>query len=247
MITALLVPAGMGYAGAAGLPAVNHPSSVLAAVVIAAAMTFVEVRQLVRLVTVRPGELVVSLVALAGVAVVGVIPGIGIAVGVSLMAFIRRAWSPHTAELVRVDGLKGYHDVRRHPKGRRIPGLALLRLDAPLFFANADTFKREVLRLARDPDRRVRWIVVTAEPVTDVDVTAAHALSEVLDELDKLGIVLAFAEMKGGVRERLDAAGLGERIGAEHFYRTIGQAVKASVTATGSAWTDWEDLDPGQS
>ena len=166
-----------------------------------------------------------------------VIPGIGIAVGVSLMAFIRRAWSPHTAELVRVDGLKGYHDVRRHPEGRRIPGLALLRFDAPLFFANADTFKREVLRLARDPDRRVRWIVVTAEPVTDVDVTAAHALSEVLDELDELGIVLAFAEMKGGVRERLDAAGLGERIGVEHFYRTIGQAVKASVTATGSAWT----------
>ena len=145
----------------------------------------------------------------------------------------------HTAELVRVDGMKGYHDVRRHPEGRRIPGLALLRFDAPLFFANAEAFKREVLALADRPG--VRWIVITAEPVTDVDVTGAEAISSVLDELDKRRVVLAFAELKGPVRDRLARSGLVERIGRERFYRTVGEAVKASIDATGSVWTDWED------
>jgi MFS superfamily sulfate permease-like transporter len=245
-----------GVVGAAAIIAVliwapglfrNLPSSVLAAIVIAAAMSLVEVRGLVRLARVRRAEFIVSCVALAGVAVLGVIAGIGISVGLSLLAFIRRAWAPHTAELVRVDGLKGYHDVNRHPEGRRVPELALLRFDAPLFFANADAFKREVLRLARDPERRIRWIVVAAEPITDVDVTAAQALGEVLDDLDEDGIVLAFAEMKGPVRERLAATGLVDRIGAERFYPTIGEAVRTSVTSTGTSWTDWEDRAPGQS
>ena len=217
----------------------NLPTAVLGAIVIAAAISFVEIRGVARLARVSPREFVVSLVAFAGVAVFGVIVGIGIAVAVALLAFIHRAWAPHTAELVRVDGMKGYHDVRRHPEGRRIPGLALLRFDAPLFFANAEAFKREVLTLADRPG--VRWIVITAEPVTDVDVTGVEAVSSVLDELDKRQIVLAFAELKGPVRDRLARSGLVDRIGRDRFYRTVGEAVKASVEATGSVWTDWED------
>jgi high affinity sulfate transporter 1 len=217
----------------------NLPTAVLGAIVIAAALSFVEIRGVARLARVSPRELAVSLVAFGGVAVFGVIVGIGIAVGVALLAFIRRAWAPHTAELVRVDGLKGYHDVGRHPEGRRIPGLALFRFDAPLFFANAEAFKREVLALADRPG--VRWIVVTAEPMTDVDVTGVEALSSVLDALARREIVLAFAEMKGPVRDRLARSGLVERIGRDRFYRTVGEAVKASVQATGSAWMDWED------
>jgi MFS superfamily sulfate permease-like transporter len=219
----------------------NLPSAVLAAIVISAAVSLVEIRDVRRLARLRPAEFVVSMVAFAGVAVVGVIPGIGIAVAVSLLAFVRRAWAPHTAELVRVDGLKGYHDIARHPEGRRIPGLALFRFDAPLFFANAEAFKRAVLDVANEPGRDVRWIVVTAEPVTDIDVTAAHALRDLLDALDQQGVVLAFAELKGRVRDRLVPTGLLERIGSERFYPTIGQAVRAAVTSTGAAWTDWED------
>jgi high affinity sulfate transporter 1 len=215
------------------------PTAALGAVVIVAAMRLVEIRGVARLARVSPAELVVSLVAFAGVAVFGVIVGIGIAVGVSLLAFIRRAWAPHTAELVRVDGLKGYHDVARHPEGRRVPGLALFRFDAPLFFANADSFKREVVTLSERPG--VRWIVVTAEPVTDVDATGAEVLASVLEVLNRRGIVLAFAEMKGPVRDRLARSGLVDRIGRDRFYRTVGEAVKASVAATGSPWTDWED------
>lgn len=129
------------------------PSAALAAVVIAASLRLVEVRGVVRLTRLRRSEFVLSMVALLGLALLGVIPGIGLAVGLALLTFIRRAWRPHTAELVRVTGLKGYHDAGRHPEGRRIPGLVLYRFDAPLLFANADFFKAEVLDLVagREP------------------------------------------------------------------------------------------------
>jgi high affinity sulfate transporter 1 len=219
----------------------NLPSSVLAAVVIAAALGLIEVRGVAHLARTRPSEMVVSLVATASIAVVGVIAGIGIAIGVSLVAFIRRAWAPHSAELVRVDGLKGYHDHQRHPEGHRVPGLALFRFDAPLFFANAEAFKRRVLAAVVDAGRAVDCVVITAEPMTDIDATGASALGELLDELERRRITLAFAELKGRVRERLDRFGLVDRIGPAHFYRTVGEAVRAYVSARGVEWTDWED------
>ena len=174
----------------------------------------------------------------------GVIAGIGIAVAVSLLAFVRRAWAPHIAELVRVDDMKGYHDVVRHPEGRRIPGIVLVRFDAPLFFANAEAFQRTILTLT-DRRKGVRWIVVTAEPITDIDTTGAQALSDVLDLLEERGIVLAFAELKGHVRDRLALTGIVDRIGTERFYPTIGEAVRAAVNATGADWTDWEERAGG--
>ena len=215
------------------------PTAVLNAIVITAAIGIVEVRGVARLARVRPGEFAVSLVALAGVAVLGVIPGIGIAVGVSLLAFIRRAWSPHTAELVRVDGLKGYHDIERHPEGTSCPGVGAVPLRRPAVLRQ----RRHVPALVDDlsADAEVRWIVVAAEPITDIDVTGAAALGEVVDLLTERGVVLAFAELKGPVRDRLDRFGLVERVGRDHFYRTVGEAVRAYVTATGVPWTDWED------
>lgn len=218
------------------------PSSVLAAIVLVAASRLVEVRGVVRLLRLRPGEFVLSMACFLGVVVIGVIPGIGIAVALAVADFVRRAWRPHTAELVRVDGLKGYHDAGRHPEGHHIPGLVLYRFDAPLFFANAEWFRTEVRALVEQPaDGPVRWVVVTAEPITDVDTTAAGALADLHHDLAAHGIVLAFAELKGHVRERLERYGLVEVLGAEHFYRTIGEAVKAYVRETGSAWVDWED------
>jgi MFS superfamily sulfate permease-like transporter len=218
----------------------NLPSSVLAGVVIAAAVSLIEVRGVVHLARTRPSEMFVSLIATASVAVLGVIAGIGIAIAVSLLAFIRRAWAPHSAELVRVEGLKGYHDQHRHPEGHQVPGLALFRFDAPLF-ANADTFKRRVLAMVDGGGRAVDWVVVTAEPMTDIDATGAGALGELLDELERRRITLAFAELKGRVRERLDRFGLVDRIGPAHFYRTVGEAVRAYVSAKRVEWTDWED------
>src|SRR6185312_1955296 len=115
-----------------------------------------------------------AMAAFVGVAVLGVLWGVGIAIALSLLNFIRRAWRPHDAVLGRVDNLKGYHDTERYPEARHIPGLVLYRFDAPLFFANADAFMRRVRALARADG--TTWIVVAAEPITDVDTTAGEML-----------------------------------------------------------------------
>jgi MFS superfamily sulfate permease-like transporter len=207
------------------------PSATLAAVVISAAFRLVEIDGVRRLGRTRPGELVVCLVTTAGVAVLGAVWGIGLALALAVLSFLWNGWRPHSAELVDVDGLAGYHDFERHPEGRRIPGLVLFRFDAPLFFANADLFRRRVLELLEDGPP-TRWIVVTAEPITDVDSTAAVMLSQLHRELTEKGVSLRFAELKGTVRDRLDRYGLVTQIGAENFYRTIDQAVDAFGNAT---------------
>jgi high affinity sulfate transporter 1 len=219
----------------------NLPQPVLAAVVITAALRLIEIRAVLRLARVARSEMVLSIIAFLGVVLFGVLAGIGIAVAVSLLNFLRLAWRPHDAVLVRVDGLKGYHDAERHPEGRRVPGLLLYRFDAPLFFANGETFREEVMRLVHRSHPRPRWVVITAEPITSIDSTAAEAVRELLDDLRQRGIVLAFAELKGHVRERLDRYGLVQAIGPDRFYRTIGEAVKAYVATENVAWTDWED------
>jgi high affinity sulfate transporter 1 len=216
------------------------PEAALAAVVVAAVLRLVDIGTLRHLARVRRSDLVLSVVAFLGVAVLGAIPGIGVAVGLSLLDVMRRAWRPHSARLVRVDGLKGYHDSERHPEGRAIPGLLLFRFDAPLFFANGAHFVQDVLDAVEDA-QDVAWVVVTAEPITDVDTTAAEELTLLLDELDRAGVVFAFAELKGQVRDSLGRYGLVDRIGPDRFYRTIGEAVRAYVDATGTDWTDWED------
>ena len=150
-------------------------------------------------------------------------------------AFIQRAWRPYDAVLGRVDGQKGYHDVSRHPEARRIPGLVLFRWDAPLFFANAEIFQDHVKRAIRESPTPVRWVVVAAEPITDVDTTAADRVKELLDDLAGAGIRLCFAEMKGPVKDQLKRYGLFAEIGPDHFFPTIGAAVAA--TSRRPAWS----------
>ena len=161
-----------------------------------------------------------------------------VAIGVSLLEFMRRAWRPHSAVLVRVDGLKGYHEAERHPEGRAVPGLVLYRFDAPLFFANAGFFVADLLAQLQ-PD--TRQVTVTAEPITDIDATAAETIGTLLDELARRQVVLTFAELKGHVRDQLDAYGLVERVGRSRFSRTVGEAVKDYVHTHEVAWQDWED------
>ena len=116
------------------------PDASLAAIVIAAAISLIDLPALARLYRVRRSEFALAVVAWSAVAVLGPISGVVVAVALSMLNFLRLAWKPHTAELVRVDGLKGYHDRARHPEGKVIPGLLLYRFDAPLFFANARFF-----------------------------------------------------------------------------------------------------------
>jgi high affinity sulfate transporter 1 len=219
----------------------NLPEATLAAVVIAAAVRIFAVPQVVRLFGVRRSEFLLSVAAFAMVAVLGAIVGVAAAVGLSLLDFMRKAWLPHTTELVRVDGLKGYHDADRHPEGRRVPGLLLYRFDAPLFFANSRFFADDLLARVRRADPPVRTVVITAEPITDIDLTAAEAMQELLAMLEARGVDLRFAEMKGHVRDRLLRYGFDGVDPQAHFARTTGEAVKAYVRDTGTDWVDWED------
>ena len=215
------------------------PVSTLAAVIIVAVLGLIDVPAARRLWMWRRSEFRLAMVALAGVALLGVLWGVGIAIALSLASFVGRAWRPHDAVLGRVDGLKGYHDVERHRDARRIPGLVLYRFDAPLFFANADAFRERVRALARSGD--AKWIVVAAEPITDIDATAGDMLRTLDEELAAEGAVLAFAELKDPVRDRLRHYGLEAMIGAERFYPTIGVAVAAYVAESGVEWLDWEE------
>lgn len=220
------------------------PSATLAAVVIVAATSLVDLPALVRLARMSRTETVLSLSAFLGVALVGVLQGIVIAVALSFVAFVNQAWRPYRTELVRVDGLKGYHDVERHPEGQRIPGLVIARFDAPLFFANGAIFDDYVRGLVDTSPGDVRWVVVAAEPITGVDTTAMDELIELDDHLARHGIALRFAEMKGPVKDRLIRLGLGERFPPDHFFPTLGTAVSAYVAESGVDWIDWDDREP---
>jgi high affinity sulfate transporter 1 len=217
------------------------PTTALAAVVISAALVLFEVTGVRRLYDMRRSEFLLSMAAFLAVAFFGVIAGIGIAIGLSLLDFIRRAWRPHDAVLGRVDGLKGYHDVTSHPNVHRIPGLILFRWDAPLFFANADLFRERVREVALEADPPARWVVVAAEPITDVDTTAADMIEELSLELEAAGIELAFAEMKTPVKEWLRRYELEAKIGRELFFSTTGAAVKRYLATHDVDWLDWED------
>jgi MFS superfamily sulfate permease-like transporter len=217
----------------------------LAAVVIVAAWTLLDVGTMVWLWRRRRSEFLLAVAALLGVAVFGALPGIGIAVALSLGDFVRRAWRPYDAVLGRVTGRKGYHDLDRHPEAVQIPGLVLYRFDAPLFFANAETFSDRLLGAIDQRDAPVRWVIVAAEPITDIDTTAADVLAELLDRLEARDVQLAFAELKGPVKDTLRSYGLLDRIGEDHLFPTIGTAVDGYVSATGAPWTDWSDEGPG--
>ena len=219
----------------------NLPDAALAAVVITAAIGLIEAAGVGKLYRVRKTEFALSMVCFLGVALLGVIEGIFLAVGLALLDFIRRAWRPYDAVLGRVDDLKGYHDVTRHPDAKRIPGLVLFRWDAPLFFANAEVFADRLRLAVASSPTPPRWVVVAAEPVTDLDTTAADVLGDLDRELAAVGVDLRFAEMKGPVKDKLKRYALYERFGDDHFFYTVGAAVSAYVEATGVEWTDWED------
>jgi high affinity sulfate transporter 1 len=214
----------------------NLPQPALAAVVITASLSLADLPGTVRLWRQRKAEFLLSLAAFLGVALLGVLPGIAIAVVLSILNVFRRSWWPYATVLGRVNGLEGYHDVHMHPEAQRLPGLVLYRFDGPLIFANAKTFRDEIRRLAK-ADPPPTWIVVAAEPVTDVDTTASDVLEDLDEELNARGISLVFAELKDPVRRKIERYGLTRTINPDHFFPTIAAAVAAFRRETGAQWT----------
>ena len=217
------------------------PTAALAAVVIAAAIGLIEITDLRRIYRIQQWEFWLSIVCFIGVAVLGVIPGIGLAIAIAIAEFLWDGWRPHSAILGRANGVKGYHDITRYPDARRIPGLVLFRWDAPLFFANAEFFKERVLDAVAESPTPVRWLVVAAEPVTSVDVTAADTIAELDEALHARGIEFCFAELKDPVKDKLKRFGLFAQVGENYFFPTIGAAVASYLEINNVDWEDWED------
>jgi high affinity sulfate transporter 1 len=222
----------------------NLPTSALAAVVIASAIGLFEFADLRRIYRIQRWEFWLSVVCTVGVAVLGAIPGIGLAIVIAVIEFLWDGWRPYSAVLGRAEGVKGYHDITRYPDARLIPGLVLFRWDAPLFFANAELFHNRVLDAVATSPTPVHWLVVTAEPVTSVDVTSADMLVELDETLHAAGIELCFAEMKDPVKDKLKRFGLFARLGDETFFPTIGKAVSSYLKTHEVEWQDWEDRSP---
>jgi high affinity sulfate transporter 1 len=217
------------------------PSAALAAVVIAAALGLFEFGDLVRIWRIQRWEFWLSIACFVGVAVLGAIPGIGLAVVIAVIEFLWDGWRPHSAILGRAEGVRGFHDITRYPGARQIPGLVLFRWDAPLFFANAELFKERVLEAAAKAASPLHWLVVAAEPVTSVDVTAADTLAELEQALEKQGVKLCFAELKDPVKDKIRRFGFLAQVGEEYFFPTIGSAVRAYLASHQVEWVDAED------
>ena len=203
------------------------PDATLAAVVIVAATALVDVSGMVRMFRMSRIEFALAVAAFVGVALVGVLEGVLVAIGLSFVAVVARAWQPYRTELVQVADRPGFHDIARHPGGRRIPGLVLVRFDAPLFFANGGIFDDYVRSVVAAAHERVDWVIVAAEPVTGIDTTAVDELIDLDTYLASKGIRLVFAEMKGPMKDRLIRFGLGDRFGPDRFHPTIEAAVDA--------------------
>jgi high affinity sulfate transporter 1 len=217
------------------------PNAALAAVVIAAAIGLFEIGDLERIYRIQRWEFWLTVLCFVGVAVLGAIPGIGLAIAVAIAEFLWDGWRPHSAVLGRAYGVKGYHDITRYPDARLIPGLVLFRWDAPLFFANAEFFRERVLDAVAKSPTPVRWLVVAAEPVTSVDVTACDTVAELDQALHARGIELCFAELKDPVKDKLKRFGLFAQLGEAYFFPTVGSAVSSYLEINHVEWEDWED------
>src|SRR5262249_16303307 len=194
----------------------HRPTAALAAVVIASAIGLIEVTDLKRIYRIQQWEFWLSIVCFIGVAVLGAIPGIGLAIAIAIAEFLWGRWGPHSARLGRGGGVNRRSDIPPATGARRVPRLVLFRWDAPLFFANAEFFKERMLNAVRKSPTPVQWLVVAAEPVTSVDITAADMVAELDRSLHTMGIELCFAELKDPVKDKLKRFGLFAQFGEEY-------------------------------
>ena len=201
------------------------PQAALAAVLIAAALSLLDLKVLVRYYRVRKSALALSVVASLGVVVLGVLQGIVIAVVLAVLLFFRRSWQPHGAVLGLVESLGGWHNVSRYPEARQIPGIVVYRWEAPLFFANSSAFRTQVRHVVAES--QPSWVVVQCEAMTDVDVSAAGMLEQLDRELNAAGIHMAFVEMRARLQDLVLRYGLFETLDRDRFYPTLSAAVAA--------------------
>ncbi|MGW9029754.1 SulP family inorganic anion transporter [Streptomyces sp. NPDC055722] len=203
------------------------PSAALGALVVYAAVRMVDVPGFRRLASFRRRELLLALGCLAGVLALDILYGVLVAVGLSVAELLTRVARPHDAIEGLVPGMAGMHDVDDYPQARTVPGLLVYRYDSPLFFANAENFRRRALAAVDEQTEPVRWFVLNTEANVEVDLTALDALDDLRRELTRRGIVFALARVKQDLLDDLQAYGLADSVGADLIFPTLPTAVEA--------------------
>jgi len=175
----------------------------------------------------RYSEFALAAATTAGVLVLDVLYGVLFAIALSLLDLLRRVARPHDGILGYAPGVAGMHDMDDYPDAKPVPGLVVYRYDSPLFFANVEDFKRRALESVDAGPEPVEWFLLNAEANVQVDITAVDALVELLEELDRRGVVFAMARVKQELRDDLEAAGFVERVGEDRVFFTLPTAVQA--------------------
>ncbi|MEU1192951.1 sulfate permease [Streptomyces sp. NPDC005859] len=203
------------------------PSAVLGTLVVYAAVRMIDLAGFRRLASFRRRELLLAVGCLAGVLALDILYGVIIAVGLSVAELLTRVARPHDAVEGLVPGVAGMHDVDDYPQARTIPGLLVYRYDSPLFFANAEDFRRRALAAVDEQTDPVRWFVLNTEANVEVDITALDAVDELRRELARRGIVFALARVKQDLMDDLEAYGLADSVGGDLVFPTLPTAVAA--------------------
>ena len=204
------------------------PSAALAGIVIVAGLGLLDVTDFRAIYRYRRTEFLMAVFTAAAVVVIGMLAGIIIAVALSLAVVLQRAAAPSTAILGRMPGTDTYRDVADHPDAETTPRLLVYRFDAPVFFANAGRLRDEITTAVEDADPAATCVVLDAESIYDIDSSGAQILVELLDSLDEQGIRLVLARVRTELRDELVASGIEDRIGAEHIYLEVDDAVAAN-------------------
>ena len=215
------------------------PTAALGALIVYAATRLIDVSGFRRLAACRRSEFLLGLAAFAGVLVFDILYGVLLAVGLSVAELLHRVARPHDAVQGFVPGLAGMHDIDDYPQATTVPGLMVYRYDSPLFFANAEDFRRRALATVADQREPVVWFVLNVEANVEVDITGLDALEDLRAELTGHGVVFALARVKQDLRAALDAYGLTAAIGPERIFPTLPTAV--------AAYQDWLRTDRGRS
>jgi sulfate permease, SulP family len=205
----------------------TFPTAALGALVVYAALRLIDVPEFKRLGRFRRRELFLALATTVAVLVFGVLYGVLVAIGLSILELLQRIARAHDGVLGFVPGVAGMHDVDDYPEAKLEPGLLVYRYDAPLFFANAENFRERAMTSVNDFPGEVEWFLLNAEANVEVDLTALDALDQLRTELKRRGIKFAMARVKQDLRDQLEAAGLIDKIGEDNIFPTLPTAVDA--------------------
>ncbi|MDA8252943.1 MAG: SulP family inorganic anion transporter [Rhodospirillales bacterium] len=203
------------------------PRGVLAAIVFTIAAGMIDLRALRDIRRESPGEFRLVLVTAAAVVGLGVELGVLLAITLSLLRHVRHSYQPHNMVLTE-DEAGRWVPTPAAPGLQTEPGLLIYRFAADLFYANANRFADEVRALAAATPAPLRWIVVEAGAITDLDYSAARLLRDLLDELAAKGIGVAFARVGPYLRADMDRHRITAAIGEDHIFTTLHEAVAAA-------------------